>query len=99
MFSTVNERNSIVVLIWITLVMFFTLIFTMVSQLILKSQCIIPALQDSLLCLSAATAGVTAEQGEPDKDSHLAALQTTSKSSTSATLASCHFLEELSMCL
>ena len=30
-------------------------------------------LQDSLPCLPAATTGVAAEQGEPDKDSHHAA--------------------------
>ena len=88
-------------------------------------------LQDSLLVLSAAAAGVAAEHGEADKDYHYEAvvraaggifvplavaslglwsphslgvlrniaLRTTSKSGAPSTLAFCHLLEQLSVCL
>ena len=44
------RRNSIVILIWITLVMSFTLIFSMISQLILMSQWVIPCRIRCFVC-------------------------------------------------
>ena len=65
------SRNKGVVLIWIVLVMCFILIFSLVSLIDVPVH---HPLQNSLLCLSAATAGVTAECGKADKDYHYEAV-------------------------
>ena len=63
------RKNSIATLIWIALGMFSIQIFNLVSQPIFDVSVCHP-LQDSLICLSAATTGVAAGRGEVDKDSH-----------------------------
>ena len=65
----VVRQNSIAAAIWIALGMFLHPDFQFGKPAYFDVSVCHP-LQDSLICLSAATAGVAAGRGEADKDSH-----------------------------